>query len=103
MCELTTTRYNERMVDDILEEYIRKFLDDAPYEWEENSKRKTTKIQDVAIVYNFGEDRVTPQGNPVKARAMLQMMQCRQEVEEEKQEKLQIHKRKRNRATQTEE
>ena len=101
MCDLTTTRYNERMIDDLVEEYICKFLDDVSYEWAKNLNRKTITIQDVGIVWIFDESRVTLQGNPQKARTMLQIPQCRKEVEEEKQEKLRIHRRVGNKATQT--
>ena len=83
MCEITTNRYSEQMVDSVMEEYVSKFLNSAPHIWGKNQWCKAMVIHDVRIVYTFQENRVTFQGNLLKARAMVQIPQCKKEVEEE--------------------
>ena len=90
------------MADDLVEEYVCKFLDEAPYEWKKMSDHKIATIQDVGIAWRPEESRVTFQGNPLKTRTTMQILQCRKEAEAEKEVKLQIHRRLKDTATQTE-
>ena len=71
----------------MVEEYGRKFIGGDLHRWETNHQRKATMIQDVGILYTFRGDMVNFQGNLLKARTMLQIPQCRKEVEVAKREK----------------
>ena len=94
-------RVTEKMVDEVVEEYISKFLTNEHPTWAESGERKAVVIQDVRIVYRYRGNCATSQGNLQKARTMLQILQCKHEIRAEKREKMRTHKDLKNKATQT--
>ena len=56
------------MVDEVVGEYISKFLTNEHPTWTESEDCKAVVIQDVRIVYRFRENQATFQGNLQKAQ-----------------------------------
>ena len=102
MSVIKTDRYPERIVDSMVDEYVKRLTELENYEWTIGQWEKTTVIMDTRITYEFRPNRTTFNGNLERARTMVQILQCKKEIDDEKGERLTIHKRVQDQGTQTE-
>ena len=75
--EISSCRYCEKAIDDLVEEYTEKFGGEKV--WRKDARCKSIQVNDVRLLYDYNERRVFVSGNMLTARSMFQILQIKRE------------------------
>ena len=100
MDTVITNRYQERHVNNAVEDYTSRFAEHERCVWLENRYEKKTKVKHMEITYEFRSNTTTIKGNG--AYTLAQIMQRKKEIEEENFGRMGRHQSTQEKQTQTE-